>query len=93
MYKYKNIKIYVFIIFLHTIFIERGEIMANLIKLDTKATIKGLLVEIEDNGSMVVAGKDESETINIIKLIKMFKNHEINLSISKSEKGDFDEEE
>lgn len=66
--------------------------MANLVKLDTKASVNGLLVSIDDNGDMVVAGKDESETVNVIKIIKMFLNHEIKLSISKSEKGDFDEE-
>lgn len=76
-----------------TIFNERGVIMANLIKLDTKASVKGLLVDIDDEGNMVVAGKEDSETVNIIKLIKKFKKHEIMLSISKSEKGDFDGEE
>jgi hypothetical protein len=77
---------------LYIILFERGVIMANLVKLDTKASVNGLLVSIDDNGDMVVAGKDESETVNVIKIIKMFLNHEIKLSISKSEKGDFDEE-
>ena len=67
---------------------ERGVVM---VKINTKVDIKGLIIDIDDNGVLTVANKEDSDTVNIVNLIKRFKGTDATISISKSEKGDFDE--
>ena len=62
-----------------------------MVKIDTKASLKGLLSNVDDNGDITVMSKDETDVINIVKLVKKFEGYEIILSISKSEKGDLNE--